>query len=141
MAESKESRHTSSLGLIGVHRESVVVAAARMRHVIRAPSDGALRLHIHYIEDERSVYGNSGMQATRRFPRPIPHAAHVIAMRSRRLQWKPAPIARYHRSLIDETPHADLNALQRRIHIAGCPSRPRLLTEDVPRLDRLPQLH
>ena len=52
-----------ALGLVGVHREVVVAAAARMGDVVRAAAERALGPRVDDVEDQRRVHGDGRMQA------------------------------------------------------------------------------
>src|SRR5580698_7315826 len=74
VTEAKESRKTPALGLECVHREGLVAAAARMHHMIATTAFRSLHPDVHYIECQRRVNTDAGMQGGPRLPRSIAHA-------------------------------------------------------------------
>src|SRR5205085_3591657 len=80
MSECKETCNPAPFGLVGIHRESFVSPAAGMRNMICAPPDRMLCGGIDDVEYEWSVNRNRRMQASRRLPCAIAHAADKAPM-------------------------------------------------------------
>src|SRR5208283_3375133 len=53
VAEREEARAPSRLGLVRVHRESIVTEAAGMRHVMRHPAQAAAGPAVMHVEHQR----------------------------------------------------------------------------------------
>src|SRR5579871_3021285 len=84
MAMVLEAREASSLRLIGVDRKGLVVAAARMAHVIDTTAEGKMVPPVDDIEGQRRMCCDVGMKARRRLPSLEAHAGHRFAVPSRR---------------------------------------------------------
>src|SRR5258708_34411594 len=80
------------------------------------------------------------MRRRRRRRRQEPHARDELASRARRMERYPPPVAGDDVARVGEPANLDLDALERGIDVARRPRTGRLLTEDVPRLDALPEL-
>src|SRR5262245_5453198 len=100
MSETKKTRDATSLRFIGVYRKCFVMTAARMCHMICAPSKRALRRDINHIEHERRMDRNRWMQTARWLPRPVSYTTDKVAVRSGRLEWQAPSIAGDRQSLI-----------------------------------------
>ena len=110
-----------------------------MSDVPRAAPDRPAVPTVQYIEHERRVHGNRGMQTGRRLPRAEPDARHEFADGARRAQRNPAAVAGHDVPPVRQPSHLDLHAFQRRIHVSGRPAADNLLAEHVPGFDGLSQ--
>src|SRR5580658_4365003 len=76
---AEESREPAALGLEGIHRKCVVTAAARMHHMISTTASRPLHPGIHYIECQRRMDADGGMQRGPRLPGAVAHACHKLS--------------------------------------------------------------
>src|SRR6266496_357167 len=93
MAMRPEARVAARFRLVGVDGERVVVAATRMRDVIRAASQRTRRPRVDEIEYERRLDADRRMQCGRWAPRAKAHTGDVLARNAGRCERQRATIA------------------------------------------------
>ena len=79
VAHAEEARQAPALGLVGVDREGVVVAPARMRDVVLAAAERALHPGVDQVEGQRRVHADRRVQRRRRAPGAVAHAGDELA--------------------------------------------------------------
>ena len=136
MAEREEAGDASAFGLVRVDGQDLIVPAARMRDVVSAPAKGALHPGVEQVKHQRRMDRNGRMEARRRLPRAEADASHELPLHAGRMQRHLAAIAGDDVASIDQAAHLHLEALDRRIDVAGRSRRGRLLAQNMPRLDR-----
>ena len=94
MAVGHEARQPAALGFVGVDGERLVIASARVGHVVGASTERPAVPGIHQIEDERRMHADGGLQTLGRLPGPVADPAHLIARGARRMQGDPPAVAR-----------------------------------------------
>ena len=113
MSDGEEAGTAARLGLIGVDRHAVVVAAPRMGHVIGASADRAAAPRIVDIEGEGRMHADGGVQRVRCLPGAIAYARDVFAGRARGAQRQLPAIAGDDVALVVQPGDLDLQALHR----------------------------
>ena len=73
MAQAEETRQAAGLGLVGVDREGVVVAPARVRHVVLAAAHRAAHPGVDQVEGQRRMHIDGRVQGRGRVPGPVAH--------------------------------------------------------------------
>jgi hypothetical protein len=112
-----------------------------MRYVIRTAAKRTAIGNIDNVKYQRRVHWNRGMQAARRLPGPISHAANKLSAGSRRLQWQSPAVAQHRMTLSSKAANANLQSFDGRIDISRRAARSRLLTQHIPGLNGLPQFN
>ena len=135
-----EAAAAAGLGLHRVDGRVVVGPAAGVRHVVRAAAARHAGGHVDQLEAQRPVDGDGRVQRARRLPGPEAHPADldvgVVGGQQRdRIAVGGDDVAV---PVGADEPHLD--ALDRRVDVAGGAARGGLLAQHVPRLDRAAQL-
>src|SRR5262245_5627120 len=86
MSMNEKAGQASALRLVGIDRESVVTASARMRHMIRAAPQRTLVPSVVKIKDQRRMDANRWLQTLRRLPSPITDSRNTFTVGARRMQ-------------------------------------------------------
>ena len=97
--------------LVGVDGKRFVVATARVRNVISAAADGALRPTVDEIEAQRRLHANRRMQRRRGTSCAEAHAGDELAGNTGGGQRDDTAIARHGVTLADHPGHLDLKSL------------------------------
>ena len=79
MAEAEETRQPAALGLVGVDREGLVVATARVGDVIAATAQGAAQFPVDDIHRQGGVDADGRVEGRGRLPGAVAHAADELA--------------------------------------------------------------
>ena len=79
--EAAETRDATPIGRRCIDRPLQVCAAAGMHHVVGRSGDRTLVPAIVQVEAQRGMHADGGVQARRRLPGAVAHAAHVLAAR------------------------------------------------------------
>ncbi|MCY1214496.1 hypothetical protein D9M72_263100 [compost metagenome] len=129
----------TALGLVGVDREGVVVATARVGDEVLAAAQRALHPGVDEVEGQRCVGRNAGVQRRRRVPGLVAHAGHELAGDARGLQRQHLAVDGDDVAAFVQAGHAHLDALQRRVDIAHRAAGRAFLAHHVPRFERVAQ--
>ena len=140
MAVILEARAPPRLRLVGVYREGLVVAPARMGHVIDAAAERAAAPAVENVEGERRVDVDVRMQGVRQLPGLEAHAGDELAGPAGRDQRHAAAIAGDQMAVRVQSVDLDLQPLDRGIDEAHGGALRAILAEHIPGLERVPQL-
>src|SRR5262249_40625984 len=140
MAPGLESGETAGLRLIGVDREGLVVAAARMRDVIDAAAERTAVPGVINVEGERRMHPDGRLQSRRQVPRLEADARGIFTGAAGRRHRHTAAVAGDDMARRIEVLNADLQPLDRGVDEARGAADETLLAQHVPGLERLAQL-
>ena len=139
MAVILETRQAARFRFIGVDRKALVAASPGMGNVIDAAAERAAAPAIDNVEGERSVSLDRRVQRRRQLPRLEPDPGDVFAGPAGRSQRNKAPVAGDSVAAGVEALDLDLQPLDRGIDEARSDPGGRILAEDMPGLQRVPQ--
>src|SRR5258708_21295790 len=77
--QAEKPREPAALGLEGIHGKCVVIAPARMHHMVLTATFRSLHPGVHYIECQGRVDSDLRMQRRPRLPRAVAHARHEFS--------------------------------------------------------------
>ena len=141
VADREEPHAAAGFRLVGVDRHLVVIAPARMGHVIGAAADRAPVPAVVDVEHKRRMHADRGMQRIGRRPGAEAHAGHVLAGIARGMQRQAIAVAGDRVAHIVQARHLDLQPLDGAVDVAHRAAATRLLAQHVPGLERVAKLH
>ena len=113
MTDPEKPRQTSRFGLVGIHREGVVIAATGVGHMVLAAPQRTMHPGIDQIKGQRRMDTNGRVQAVRWLPGTLTHTGHILALHPCWMQWHHLAITGHHMAALDVTIHLDLDAFER----------------------------
>src|SRR5690606_12166387 len=93
-----EATGAPRLRLVGVDREGVVVAAARMGDVVLAPTERTHVVGVYHVKDQRRVHANGRVQRRPRRPGLVADATDEFTLAARAVQRDLAVVAAQHQA-------------------------------------------
>lgn len=118
MAVSHETSEAAALRLEGIHREGVVISAARMCHMVGASSEGTTVPRIDEIKYERGMNADVGLKTLCGLPRPIPDTSDLVDMMSSRVERDSMAVAGERKAVTTHSPCDDLESFEGTVDIA-----------------------
>src|ERR1700733_8836997 len=140
MSERKEGPAPPGLGLVGVDRDALEIATARMSDMIGAAADRALAPGVVEIEHQRRIHRKRRMHPARRLPGAIANARDIFALPAGRPERHDAAVDDEAVALASRAVEAHLQPLDRAVDIARRAASGGVLSQHVPRLERGAQL-
>jgi hypothetical protein len=139
MSVGHEPRQTTTLRLVGIYRENLMVATSRMGHVIGAATKGPLVPSVDQIENERCMDSNVGLKTLGRLPGPVPDTADLITVVAGGVKGNLVTVAGEKEPVAYHAPGKDLQPLEGAVDVADRTAGRRFLPQHMPRLQGHPE--
>ncbi len=139
VAEREEPRPPPRLGLVGVDREALVVAAAGMGDVMGQAAQAAAGPAVVDVEHQRRLRAAPSGAGDRRRPGLEAHAADILALAFGPGQRHRGAVAGEHVAFLDPAGDPRLHPLDRAVDVADRAADAGFLAQHVPGFQRVAQ--